>query len=275
MDLGNCVRAVLRLVLALVLTSSLISLAPSSLADEPAEALCIIFIRPSQDFALLEIAADLILSPEQRANLSARVDANKDGTIDATEVDVYQNETRISYDGASIPPERRLRMDLEDAESLDLRTKLREWTGPRAEAEKGVVTEERFYRFEEHDQTGHTLEGALYVRPIPTGEPQVVVEVVVIDAPAGWRIARVAQTDGNGTVVNETFPSAQSYRISGFDLAHGSVTFVRSSTPATPTAPIVTSPATTPMHYDPAPGAALVVAMLAVAALVAARVRRR
>lgn len=258
-------RAVPRLVLALLLGLSLASLAPGSLADEDAEALCIIFIRPSQDFTILEVAADLILTPEQRANLSARVDANADGTIDATEVEAYENQTRVNYESAAIPAERVLRMDLEDAESLDVRTKLRNWTGPRAEAEKGVVTEERYYRFERHDQTGHTLDGALYVRPsLPTN---VVIEVIVIDAPADWRIARVAQTDENGNVVNESFPNAASHRLSGFDLSRGSITFVHSSAPdVTAPPPQLTTPATAPMHYDPAPGAIGAVVTLALAA---------
>lgn len=264
----------LRLVLALVVVASV---APAALAQEDAEALCIIFVRPSQDFTVLEIAADLILTPEQRANLSVRVDANDDGAIDAAEVEAYENATRTNYDGLSIPHDRRMLLDGAPATSLDVRTKLRDWTGPRVGAEKGVVTELRYYRFDAYPSQEHVLEGALYVRPIPTSDPQAVIEVVVIDAPADWRIAKVVQSDADGRPVNETYPDATSHRVSGFDLSRGSVVFHHESAPRVTAPPSVEPPPPPPEpSYEPAPGTLAAVLTLAlVAAIAGARSRRR
>ena len=269
-------RVAPRLVIALALTASLLALAPAALADEDAEALCIIFVQPSQDFSVLEISADLILTPEQRANLSARIDLDDDGTINGTEVAAYENESRRNYDGAAIPDERRMVLDGAAATSYDVRTKLNNWTGPRAEAEKGVVTEVRYYRFDAREAQQHTLEGSLYVRPIPTTDPQVVIEVVVIDAPVDWLIAKVVQTDSNGNTLNETYPESSTYRISGFDLSRGSVVFRHESAPRVVTpSPSVEPPPERERMPQPGPGALALLAVLGIAAVTAKARRRR
>lgn len=247
---------------------AVLALLPPAHGQEAEEALCIIFVRPlDASFQILEVAADLILSPEQRVNISERVDADADGVITAEEVSVWQNETSVSTDGWNVPFERRIMLDGSDAFLVDTYTRLRDWTGPVEDARKGVVTEARYYRYAPDPSSMHEIRGGLYIQPAPT--PQVVIEVVVIEAPNGWVVSRLSQVDANGTETNVSYPEERSVRLSGFDLSQGAVTFRDATVVATPpptTSPDVT-PTAPPSEAIPAPGWIAALVLLALTAL--------
>lgn len=254
---------------ALPLALAALLAAPFVAAEEPSEALCIIFIRPiDANFQLIEVAADLILTPDERANLSERVDADRDGAITEEEVSRFTNGTSRTIDGWEVPRDERVFLDGSDAFQVLIYTRLRNWTGPVEEARKGVVTEARYHRYGPGPTYAHELRGAFYAKPTPT--PEVVVEVVVIDAPPGWVVAKVSQIDASGAETNASYPEERSVRLSGFDLSRGAIRFRDATAPSTttPTTPSSTGPI-------PAPGlfAALVVTSLAALAL--ARPTRR
>lgn len=178
-----------RTLLPLALLAALLALVPAAAAE--GDPLCIIFFEPSPDFRLVDVNADLILTPDQRANLSARVDADADGNITPAEVSTFENATVETI--TSDYGERLLNMDGLPPRQLTVWTKLRNWTGPVEEARKGVVTEMREYHMTPaQDETGHLLTGGLYARASTLNERRPVIETIVLTAPDGWVVWEVS-----------------------------------------------------------------------------------
>ncbi|HET6403816.1 MAG TPA: hypothetical protein VFH78_04160 [Candidatus Thermoplasmatota archaeon] len=214
----------LSLVLVLVLV-----LAPAATAAPEGDPLCIIFFEPSQDFRLVDVKADLILTQEERENLSARVDADADGFITPAEVAAYENSTTLVVTGApSEFGDRLLYMDGNLPTQMTVYTKLHNWTGPVEEARRGVVSEHREYHtVPAPDESGHLLTGGLYA---PGGQSlaqrRPVIQTIVINAPRGWVVFEVrhAPETGEGGPTPSSPPMAgqryeqKTVQISAFDI---------------------------------------------------------
>lgn len=252
--------------LPLAVLAGLLALAPLAAAE--GDPLCIIFFEPSPDFRLVDVNADLILTPDQRANLSARVDADADGNITAAEVSTFENATveTLTADYG----DRLLNMDGRPPRQLTVWTKLRNWTGPVEEARKGVVTEMREYHMTPTEgEIGHILTGGLYARPTSLDERRPVIETIVLTAPDGWVVYEVAHAppapQGNTTPSPPptSYMPAQRYgqqsvTISAFDIREQyEVTFAKEGQ----------NPYSARGGGMPAPGLALLVPALAAAAL--------
>ena len=200
-----------------------------TVAAQEGDPLCIIFFEPSADFRLVDVNADLILTPEERENLSARVDADADGFITAQEVSSFENGTTLEITGpASEYGERLLYMDGNLPTRMTVYTKLRNWTGPVEEARKGVVSELREYHTQPANDVGHILTGGLYAVPDSFARQRPVIETIVINAPEGWVVWSVGHTpqpEGNGTSSPSPYPTSsatkyeqKSVKISAFDI---------------------------------------------------------
>lgn len=213
-------RAFAALLLALLLV-------PTASAQE-GDPLCIIFFEPSLDFRLVDVKADLILTPDQRVNISADVDADSDGFITAEEVATYENGTVFVVTEQEQYRERLLYMDGNLPTRMTVYTKLRNWTGPVEEARKGVVTELREYHTVPADDVGHLLTGGLYA---PAGDSlnrrRPVIETIVINAPDGWVVYEVRHTPDTGDNSTSPYPTyssvgqryeQKSVQISSFDI---------------------------------------------------------
>ena len=204
-------------------------LMPIASAQE-GDPLCIIFFEPSLDFRLVDVKADLILTPDQRVNISADVDADDDGFLTVEEVATYENGTVFVVTEQEQYRERLRYMDGNLPTRMTVYTKLRNWTGPVEEARKGVVTELREYHTIPADDVGHLLTGGLYA---PAGDSlnrrRPVIETIVINAPDGWVVYEVRHTPE--TADNSSAPTSppthsmtpqrfeqKSVQISSFDI---------------------------------------------------------
>lgn len=176
--------------IALILLPLVLAL-PIASANAPADELCIIFFEPSKDFRLVDVRADLILTPDERANLSALVDADADGTITPAEVATYENNSVTIVTQREDYGERLLYMDGNLPTQMTVWTKLRNWTGPVEEARKGVVTELREYHTVPKVDKGHILTGGLYAAPHTLQQRRPVIETIVVSAPEGWVVFEV------------------------------------------------------------------------------------
>lgn len=246
--------------------------------------LCIIFFEPSADFRLIDVKADLILTPEERENISAAVDADHDNMITAAEVSTYENSTTLELGtDASAYGERMLYIDGNPPTGMTAYTKLRDWTGPIEEARKGVVSEFREYRMTPGSDVGHILTGGLYAVPDSFSRHRPVIETIVINAPEGWVVWEVSHapqpptppTPSDGNTSATSYPSyyptsptvtserylRQSVQISSFDIRRSySVSFAKEGED--------------PMQVRGGPGFEPILALAAIAA-VAFVVRRR
>lgn len=253
-------------------------LVPAAAAQE-GDLLCIIFFEPSIDFRLVDVKADLILTPDERANLSARVDADADGVITAQEVSMFENGTTVEVTGdASQYGERLLYMDGNLPTRMTVYTKLRNWTGPVEEARKGVVTEIREYHTTPANDVGHILSGGLYAVPDSFLRQRPVIETIVINAPDGWVVWEVghapvpATPEGNSTLTPQpptyqpgggTRYLRQSVQISAFDIRRQyTVSFAKEGEDPT-------------QIQNGSPGPELAAVLVAVAALAVATRRKR
>lgn len=214
--------------LALLAAPLLLLLAAAPAAAQEGDPLCIIFYDVGDDFTTLRVRADLILSPEQRDNITREVDADADGNVTAEEVAAYEAASVLTP--GSDPEaygDRVMWLDGSPPVNATFRLKLTNWTGPAAQARMGAATELREYTMQPGGPGhAHTLSGGN--GSTPTRIAYAVVETVVFSAPEGWVVHLVApqepRRDGapgygldypdpaEGTVYKE-----RSVRISGFD----------------------------------------------------------
>ncbi len=176
---------------------------PEPASASGGDALCIIVIAPTEDFRRVTVTVDLVLSDQDKANYTADVDADEDGTITAAEVAAYESahaEARPAGDGV-----RTLVMDALEPTSARLWFDLIGFEGAADPSRELKVAEMREYWFNETRRGDvHRIEGGAdsdYVRPVA------VIETVVIPAPAGWLV----------TSVNDTVVMKESVTIQGFD----------------------------------------------------------
>lgn len=246
----------------------LATLLPTAAAQE-GDPLCIIFVEPGVDFRTVRIHADLIVPPEERDNLSRRIDADGDRVLTAAEVAAYEASTRetLGNDTAAYG-ERALFLDGRGPARAEFRRQLTNWTGPIEQARMGAVTEIREYAMTPDRDFAHALSGGPNASPARVPFPVVAIETVVFAAPDGWVVHDVTGNlgyTGNGTMPSPS-PTTTRYaektvRISGFD-TRSSWTVVFSEEGKDPYAP-----RTSGGGGMPGPSAAGVAAALVVAAL--------
>lgn len=265
---------------ATLLLLSLLASAGAALAqaEDDEAALCIIFFEPSPDFRTLRVRADLVLSPEQRENITREVDADGDRTVTEAEVAAYETRATQRLGNASEGyGDRMVYLDGLPPESATFRLDLTSWTGPFDQAKLGHATELREYVLQPVPDFAHALSGGVNATPTRIAYP--VVETVVFTAPPGWVVHSVRRWSANesedpypgyrtivGSDAGADVHRERTVRISGFETRQPFVV-VFAEEGRDPWGPRGGG--------APGPSAALAALAVAAAALLAARLRRR
>lgn len=199
---------------------------------------CVVVLRPDADFARIEYVIDEEPTAEQRRSTFAFIDVDGDGALSAAEMARYERMTTQSFDNAThLGP---LAITLQaGAPYLNARTQhpvvATSWnrvgqTGygsvpidPATATRETLQTQEmREYWFlgETGRASTFTLRGGAQentsVTPDYEDLPRPVIEFVVVEAPKGWRVARVEGHSYNGSFVLE--PDRRVVEVPAFDL---------------------------------------------------------
>ena len=244
----------------MLLFIGLLGAAPAGLADEADdgadEPKCIILIDPQPGWDIVLFSVDLELSEKEMAELEDEVDTDDDGAITAAEVAAYEADSDYIRDDYWSMGEKKLSLDSREPEYVLFRTQLNNFEGVVGGERKRVVTEHREHHFDLVSVGSyHTIDGGNN-----SSTYNVVIELVIIRAPDGWRI-----TSTNGTEQNAT-----TLEMRGFDIKNRySITFQATDAAPTP----LPEPTTKGVYKVPGPAALLALAAATIG-LVIARTRR-
>jgi hypothetical protein len=181
--------------------------APEREPDERAD-LCIIRYTPRADFQRLSVVADLELTSAEMQNLTDDVDADRDGVVTQVEVDIYENASRQTV--SAFGYKHSLVLDENWATQIHVQTRLTNFVGPVASDQARLVSEHRTYSYPPSNADRHVLRGGLYAAP----QPRAVIEFVVIEAPAPYKVTWVnGQAYNDGLVELPAFDTEAEYTI--------------------------------------------------------------
>ncbi len=201
----------MRLLVALLVILPLLSVVATAQAETEPDPRCILFIEPSPDFRTVRVRADLLLTDEERANLTAELDADGSGQIDFAEVAAYEErQTAVVIDPSKLGA-KALFMDGSAPNSMTVYRRVAGWDRSPVNV---TVTEHRLYDFPpplRGSGYGHFLSGGLYALPAVEA-PRPVVETVILIAPPGWVVWNVENlTNPAPTPVNEQNPTPMTF----------------------------------------------------------------
>lgn len=170
-----------------------------------------IVIEPQPDWQRVRFSVDLELSDEQMADLEDEVDSDDSGIISADEVAAYENASQYVRNDYHALGDMKMGLDYEPSTRVLFRTGLAGFEGDVGGIRKRVVTEHRDHHFNVAGDTYHRIEGGNN-----TSAGYIVIELVIIRAPDGWRITSVNGTERNATTLQLPGFDVKSHYTIGF-----------------------------------------------------------
>jgi hypothetical protein len=236
-----------------VLAAVLVTFAAAAGA-QPAEEFCVIRYTPNPDFSRIVVDVDLEPTESDLRNLTAAVDADSDGMINASEVVTYEENRVEQFGPLDDLGVKKLFVDGYEPWNVTIQSDLIDFEGPVNETGDRRVKEIRTYRFNQFEADWyHFLHGGLYSEPLP----RVAVEFVVLEAPPGWVVWRVNETEyGQPTVSLRAFDTHTQFEV---------VYAKEGRTPPPALDPVIGDERRFPFAPVPGPDALIALAALAIA----------
>ncbi len=189
-----------------------ILLVPVAAADPAPQDLCVITIRPNEEFSQVVVRVDEIYNETLKEDLAQALDADGDGYVYPEEEAAYEaaSVTVFNQSGPSDLGAKRLFLDEKEPRRVVFEKDLSNVVGPVNQTDAWLVTEVRTYDFEAEELRTHRIQGGNESNP----EARAIVEFVVVEAPPGWWVHRVNETlYDNHSVALPAFDTRQHFRI--------------------------------------------------------------